>query len=77
MCSNTGNHQGAVPTASEKWAAKGVVAISINYRLALAGIAHFPDLGITNLGLRDMIAALQWVKDNISRESEPNNAAPL
>jgi para-nitrobenzyl esterase len=45
------------------FARSGVVLISINYRLGLEGFVHIPG-GDSNLGLRDQIAALEWVRDN-------------
>ena len=53
------------------WAKKGVVAVTINYRLGPMGFACLPELreesGHTgNYGLFDQIAALKWVKKNIS-----------
>lgn len=47
------------------FARAGVVCASINYRLGVEGFAPIPGAP-TNLGLRDQIAALQWVKDNIA-----------
>lgn len=50
----------------------GVVVVTINYRLGVLGFLHlgpaFPDLfpGCANLGLLDQIAALEWVKKNVS-----------
>jgi para-nitrobenzyl esterase len=46
------------------FARSGIVCVAINYRL---GIEGFLPLGgaPTNLGLRDQLAALQWVRDNI------------
>ena len=47
------------------FARDGVVCVVINYRLGIEGF--LPIEGVpTNLGLRDMIAALQWVKVNIA-----------
>ncbi|RZJ02089.1 MAG: carboxylesterase family protein [Brevundimonas sp.] len=53
-------------------AAKGVVVVSINYRLGVLGYLAHPDLsaespaGISgNYGLMDQIQALQWVQRNI------------
>ena len=48
----------------------GIVVVGINYRLGALGFAAFGEaLGIpsiaTNIGLRDQIAALEWVRDNI------------
>lgn len=47
------------------FARDGVVLVSINYRLGVFGYAVFDDAP-TNLGLRDQIAALQWVRDNVA-----------
>ncbi|MFE1786909.1 carboxylesterase/lipase family protein [Streptomyces sp. NPDC059525] len=46
-------------------AGAGVVVVTFNYRVGFEGFGHlsgFPD----NRGLRDQIAALQWVQDNIA-----------
>ena len=48
-----------------------VIVVSINYRLGILGFANLGEaLGIpsipSNLGLRDQIAALEWVRDNIA-----------
>ena len=57
-----------------EWLAKkGVVVVSIAYRLGLYGFLAHPELGAESLrhvsgnyGLLDMIAGLQWVQRNIS-----------
>ncbi|MGW5861656.1 carboxylesterase/lipase family protein [Streptomyces sp. NPDC055239] len=46
------------------FARDGVVLVSLNYRLGIEGFGVFPDAP-ANLGLRDQIAALTWVRDNI------------
>ncbi|WP_433800751.1 carboxylesterase/lipase family protein [Actinomycetospora sp. CA-084318] len=49
-----------------------VVFVSVNYRLGALGYLDFSALGTadrpieSNLGLRDQIAALEWVRDNIA-----------
>lgn len=53
------------------WPAKGVVAVTINYRLGPMGFLCLPELeeeaGHTgNYGLFDQIEALRWVQSNIS-----------
>lgn len=53
------------------WAKKGVVAVTVNYRLGPMGFACLGELeaeaGHTgNYGLFDQIAAIKWVKQNIS-----------
>jgi len=47
------------------FAKAGVVLVSINYRLGVDGFALLPDAP-ANRGLLDQIAALEWVRDNIS-----------
>jgi para-nitrobenzyl esterase len=54
-------------------AEKGVILVTINYRLGPFGFLAHPELtkesgkGSGNYGLQDQIAALRWVKDNIAR----------
>jgi len=52
---------------------KGVVLVTINYRLGPFGFLALPELGTEsasgvsgNQGIRDQIAALEWVRDNIA-----------
>ncbi len=59
---------------------KGVVLVTINYRLGVFGFIALPSLageagGSTgNYGLMDMVAALQWVKANIANfGGDPGN----
>ena len=52
------------------WPTKGVIGVTINYRLGPMGYLCLPELeeeaGHTgNYGMFDQIAALQWVRDNI------------
>jgi para-nitrobenzyl esterase len=64
----------SVPTYSgEKLAQKGVVLVSIAYRLGPLGFLAHPELSAEspqhvsgNYGLLDMIAALGWIKRNIA-----------
>ena len=53
------------------WPTKGVIAVTINYRLGPLGFLVLPELkeeaGFTgNYGLYDQLAAIQWVHDNIA-----------
>lgn len=47
------------------FARNGVVTVTINYRVAVEGFGLFPD-AVPNRGLLDMVAALEWVRDNIA-----------
>lgn len=47
------------------FARAGIVLVTINYRLGVEGFLPIPGAP-TNLGLRDQIASLQWVRDNIA-----------
>jgi para-nitrobenzyl esterase len=56
-----------------RFARRGVVFVSVNYRLGVLGYLAHPDLsaeapdGVSgNYGLLDQIAALEWVQQNIS-----------
>jgi para-nitrobenzyl esterase len=46
------------------FARDGVVCVSVNYRLGVEGYGLFPDAP-PNPGLRDQLAALQWVHESI------------
>ncbi|MDN3292766.1 carboxylesterase family protein [Streptomyces ficellus] len=43
----------------------GVVVVSLGYRLGVEGFLHLPDAP-DNRGVRDWIAALEWVRDTIA-----------
>ncbi len=47
------------------FARSGVVCVAINYRLGVEGFLPIPGVA-TNLGLRDMIAAIRWVRENVA-----------
>ena len=48
-----------------RFAARGVVLVTVNYRLGAEGFLPLPG-GDANAGLRDQIAALRWVQQNIA-----------
>ena len=49
------------------FARRGVVHVTFNYRLNAFGYLDFSAYGAdNNLGLRDQVAALEWVRDNIA-----------
>jgi len=65
---------GSTPTYDgENFAQRGVVLVTINYRLGVFGFLAHPDLTAQsphhssgNYGLLDQIAALEWVRKNIA-----------
>jgi len=59
--SNTGKVFDGVVVALKS----NVVVVTLNYRLGLLGYLHLKSK--TNLGLRDKIAALTWIYNNIGR----------
>lgn len=66
---------GSLPNyAGDQFAARGVVVVTINYRLGALGFLAHPELnkesphgGSGNYGLLDQIAALKWVHRNIAQ----------
>ncbi|NVJ85926.1 MAG: carboxylesterase family protein [Algoriphagus sp.] len=73
---------GTVPLYDgEALAKKGIVVVTINYRLGIFGFLAHPELsqenpeGVSgNYGVLDQIAALEWVKNNIqSFGGDPSN----
>jgi len=60
------NGSSAVPVYDgSAFARDGVVAVTINYRLGVDGFLRIPDRP-DNRGLLDQVAALEWVRDNVS-----------
>ncbi|HEY8928867.1 MAG TPA: carboxylesterase family protein [Mucilaginibacter sp.] len=65
----------------EAMARKGIIFVSINYRVGIFGFLAHPELtkespgkASGNYGLMDQIAALKWVKHNIAKfGGDPNN----
>jgi para-nitrobenzyl esterase len=54
------------PFRGVNFARRGVVHVTFNYRLNAFGYLDFSEFGFdNNLGLRDQVAALEWVRDNI------------
>jgi len=70
-------------TEGTEFARKGVVAVSLNYRLGRAGWFAHPALSkegglVANYGNMDQIAGLKWVKANIAAfGSDPNNITAI
>jgi para-nitrobenzyl esterase len=77
----TGGSGGLAWYDGENLAAKGPVIVTFNYRLGSLGFFSHPELAkesghnaAGNYGMMDAIAALQWVKRNISAfGGDPNN----
>ena len=61
------------------WSEKGIIGVTLNYRLGPMGFVCLPQLkeeaGVTgNYGLYDQMTAIQWVKDNIAAfGGDPDN----
>ncbi|MFC8201545.1 carboxylesterase family protein [Streptomyces sp. NPDC057298] len=47
------------------FARDGVICVTVGYRLGVDGFAHLDDVP-ANLGLRDLLLALDWVQENIA-----------
>ena len=55
------------------WPLKGVIGVTINYRLGPLGFMALEGIDL-NLGLYDQVEALKWIKNNISSfGGDPNN----
>ncbi|WP_436791673.1 carboxylesterase/lipase family protein [Yinghuangia sp. YIM S10712] len=70
------------PTTDGQWLMRGgdVVVVSFHYRVGALGFAHLSGIGgeawagTANLGLQDQVAALRWVRENITRfGGDPDN----
>jgi para-nitrobenzyl esterase len=64
---------GSGQTSGDQFAKNGVILVTINYRLGRLGFFAFPALSkehpeepTGNYGYMDQIAALQWIKENIT-----------
>ena len=67
-----GSKDAPVSDGSE-FAKSGVVCVALNYRLGIDGFLPIPGVP-TNLGLRDMLFGLQWVRRNIAEfGGDPSN----
>lgn len=65
------------------WPLKGVIGVTLNYRLGPLGFAVLPELKeeagkCGNYGLYDQLTALQWIKHNISAfGGDPDNVTVM
>ena len=65
----------------EEWASRGVILVTVTYRLGVIGFFSHPLLsaesphGVSgNYGLLDQVAALKWIRNNIEQfGGDPNN----
>lgn len=63
----------------DSWASRGVILVTINYRLGTFGFLSHPDLTAEqgqsgNYGTMDQAAALKWIHDNIAQfGGDPDN----
>ena len=46
---------------------KGVIKVTIQYRMGIFGHFAHPEMGPVNVGTLDQIAALEWIQENFSR----------
>lgn len=63
--SNTGGWSYEPNYHGHALAERGVVVVTVAYRLGVFGWLSHPDMPIQNPGLHDLIVALEWVKQNI------------
>ena len=69
----------------DAWASRGVILVTINYRLGIFGFLTHPELSAEsadgtsgNYGTYDQVAALKWVHKNIAQfGGDPNNITVL
>jgi para-nitrobenzyl esterase len=65
----------------EAWAERGVILVTINYRLGIFGFLAHPELSAEsphkvsgNYGILDQLAAIKWIKNNIAQfGGDPDN----
>ena len=63
----------------DAWARRGVILVTINYRLGNLGFLSHPELTAEqgqsgNYGIMDQIAALKWIRENIAQfGGDPSN----
>lgn len=75
-----GGYGSEITMDTDAWAKRGVILVTINYRLGLLGFLSHPWLTKEqgnlsgNYGFLDQVAALKWVKENIAHfGGDPDN----
>ncbi len=69
---NEGGWSGEALTAGDRFAADGVVAVTVNYRVGALGFLETGEAlghayaGSGNNGMRDLVLALRWIRANIA-----------
>ncbi len=61
-----GGYSSEIEFDGEAFTRRGVVLVTAAYRLGLLGFLVHPEMKQVNLGLRDQLAALDWVRENIA-----------
>ena len=76
----TGSGNGPMYDGGQMARLNNVVVVTVNHRLAANGYLHMTDFGAPaafadagNVGLLDMVASLEWVRDNIERVGGDKN----
>ena len=54
---------------------KGVIKVTIQYRMGVFGHFCHPEMGAVNVGTLDQIAALEWIQENIVSPSRNHSLA--
>jgi para-nitrobenzyl esterase len=64
-----------IPLRGANFVRRGAIHVTFNYRLNAFGYLDFSEFGFdNNLGLRDQVAALEWVRDSIAAfGGDPSN----
>ena len=55
---------------------KGVIKVTIQYRMGVFGHFGHPEMGAVNVGTLDQIAALEWIQENIVSPSRNHARCP-
>uniref|UniRef100_A0A8R1Z6R8 Carboxylesterase type B domain-containing protein n=1 Tax=Pristionchus pacificus TaxID=54126 RepID=A0A8R1Z6R8_PRIPA len=69
-----GANEAEIPGTVRNLASRGVVVVTVQYRLGALGFFNLANSGVpANLGMQDQVMALQWIQENIrSFGGDPN-----